>query len=202
MWSVDVSRNPLPRTFYERDTLTVARDLPGKNLLRSTAAGEIVAKIVEVEAYRGSDDPASHAYRKKTPRNRLMFGKAGVAYVYFIYGNHYCLNVTTEGEGIPGAVLIRAIEIVEGLNIAQRNRKIQSAISLTNGPGKLTQALAISKAQNGLDLTLQGELFICETEAIDNFEIVTDQRVGITAGKEKPWRFYISGNKFVSKQRF
>ena len=170
--------------------------------MRSTDAGQIVAKIVEVEAYKGSDDPASHAYRKKTQRNRLMFGEAGIAYVYFIYGNHYCLNVTTEGEGIPGAVLIRAIEIVEGLKIAQMNRKIRTRANLTNGPGKLTQALAISKAQNGLDLTLQGELFICQAETVDDFEIVTDQRVGITAGREKPWRFYISGNKFVSKQRF
>ena len=202
MWSVDVSRNPLPRTFYGRDTLTVARDLLGKNLGRSTDAGQIVAKIVEVEAYRGSDDPASHAYRKKTQRNQLMFEKAGIAYVYFIYGNHYCLNVTTEGEGIPGAVLIRAIEIVEGLEIAQMNRKTRTRANLTNGPGKLTQALAISKAQNGLDLTLQEELFIYHAETVDDFEIVTDQRVGITAGREKPWRFYISGNKFVSKQRF
>jgi len=180
----------------------VARDLLGKDLVRPTAAGYIVAKIVEVEAYRGSDDPASHAYRKKTPRNRLMFGKAGVAYVYFIYGNHYCLNVTAEGEDIPGAVLIRAIEIVEGLQVARMNRTIRSAINLTNGPGKLTQALAITKAQNGLDLTLKGELFICHAGTVDDFEIVTDRRVGINAGREKPWRFYISGNKFVSKQRF
>lgn len=195
-----MSRNPFPRTFFGRDTITVACDLLGQNLVRSTAAGEIVAKIVEVEAYKGSDDPASHAYRKKTPRNRLMFGKAGIAYVYFIYGNHYCLNVTTEGEGVPGAVLIRAVEVVEGLQIAQTHRTTHSVINLTNGPGKLTQALAITNAHNGLDLTLKGELFISQTETSDDFEIVTDQRVGVTAGKEKPWRFYIRGNKFVSQQ--
>ncbi len=190
---------PLPRSFHARKTVVVAKELLGKCLARRADRGDIVAKIVEVEAYSGTDDPASHAYRGKTPRNQLMFGDAGFAYVYFIYGNHYCLNITTERKGIPGAVLIRAVEVVDGLELACKNRKTDSPANLSNGPGKLTQALNISKIQNGLDLTEQGELFICHREPRETFEIAASTRIGIKAAGRKRWRFYIKNNRFVSK---
>jgi len=190
---------PLPRSFYSRETAIVARELLGKMLVRLTDHGDIAAKIVEVEAYKGSDDPASHAYRGKTSRNQLMFGKAGFTYIYFIYGNHYCLNVTTETESIPGAVLIRAVEITRGQEIARRNRRVEALKELSNGPGKLTQALNITKAHNGLDLTETKELFICDPEVKESFNTVVTKRVGIKAGREKPWRFYLKDNEFVSR---
>ncbi len=190
---------PLPREFYSRDTRVVAKDLLGKYLIRHLNDENIVAKIVEVEAYRGSDDPASHAYKGQTPRNQLMFGKAGFSYVYFTYGKHYCLNVTTEKEGIPGAVLIRAIEIMDGLELARRNRKANSLVNLSNGPGKLTEALNITKIHNGLDLTERNELFIRHSEIDRSHEITVSRRIGIKAGSEKLWRFYIKDSTFVSK---
>ena len=189
----------LPRSFYARDTVVVAKGLLAKYLVRRTDDGDIVTKIVEVEAYRGSDDPASHAYKGKTLRNQLMFGKAGFSYVYFTYGKHYCLNVTTEREAVPGAVLIRAVEIVDGLELARKNRKANSLVNLSNGPGKLTKALKISKIHNGLDLTKRNELFICLPETNESFRTTISRRIGIKAGSEKPWRFYIKNNKFVSK---
>ena len=190
---------PLPREFYSRDTLVVAKDLLGKYLIRHLNDENIVAKIVEVEAYRGSDDPANHAYKGQTPRNQLMFGKAGFSYVYFTYGKHYCLNVTTEKEGIPGAVLIRAIEIMDGLELARQNRKANSLVNLSNGPGKLTEALNITKIHNGLDLTERNELFIRHSEINRSHEITVSRRIGIKAGSEKLWRFYFKDSTFVSK---
>jgi len=190
---------PMPRSFYARETLAVARELLGKYLVRQISEGNIVAKIVEVEAYRGADDPASHAYKGLTMRNWPMFDEPGCAYVYFIYGNHYCLNVTTERKGVPGAVLIRAVEIVDGYELARKNRKAPSNTNLSNGPGKLTKALNITRIHNGLDLTKANELFICQPKIIENFEIATSRRIGIKAGSEKLWRFYIQNNKFVSR---
>ncbi len=191
----------LPRDFYSRDTVTVARALLGKVVVRWTDHGDIAAKIVEVEAYKGSDDPASHAYNGKTSRNRLMFGEAGFTYIYFIYGNHYCLNVTTETKGSPGAVLIRAVEVIRGHEIASRYRHVKASKDLTNGPGKLTQALNITQAQNGRDLTRLQELYIGDPEIMERFNTVVARRVGIKAGREKPWRFYIEDNEFVSRSK-
>jgi len=190
----------LPRAFYARNTLIVAKELLGKHLVRRVKEGEMVGKIVEVEAYRGPDDPASHAYGGKSPRNKLMFGKAGIAYIYFIYGNHHCLNVTTEREGTPGAVLFRALEPIKGMEVMQKNRGTKSLSNLTNGPGKLTQALSITKKQNGLDLTNEGELFIHDPEEKEFLEIASTKRVGVKAGLDKPWRFYIKENRFVSRK--
>ena len=189
----------LPRSFYARVTLIVAKELLGKCLVRRTDDEEIVAKIVEVEAYRGSDDPASHAYKGPTKRNWPMFGKPGCAYVYFIYGSHHCLNATTERKGVPGAVLIRAVEIIDGLELARKNRKAYSDVELSNGPGKLTKALDISKVHNGLDLTQPYALSIHHSETVENFVTTISRRIGVKTGGEKPWRFYIKNNKFVSK---
>jgi len=194
------SKFMLPRSFYTRDTLTAARELLAKHLVRRVGEPELVGRIVEVEAYGGADDPASHAYRGMTPRNQVMFGKGGFAYVYFTYGKHYCFNVTTEKEGVPGAVLIRALQSVSGIEMMQKNRGVKRLRNLTNGPGKLTQAMSITKEQNGLDLARSRELFIVKPRVKDDFEVVSARRVGIRVGVEKPWRFYIKNNKFVSRR--
>jgi len=188
----------LPRKFYARSVLIVAKELLGKRLVRNTSDGRIIARIVEVEAYGGSDDPASHAYRGLTQRNQVMFGKPGFAYVYFIYGNHYCLNVKAEKEGNPSAVLVRAVEVIQGIELARRNRGLASLKELSNGPGKLTKALRISKAENGLDLVRSKELYVCETKEDNRWEISTSPRIGIREGIDRPWRFYIESSKPVS----
>lgn len=134
-------RATLTRDFYVRDTVRVARELLGTRLVRVKGRSRMVGRIVEVEAYRGSDDPASHAFRGLTPRNEPMFGEPGHAYIYFTYGNHYCLNVTAKKSGTPGAVLIRALAPLRGLETMRQLRPAVSDIELTNGPGKLTKAL-------------------------------------------------------------
>jgi DNA-3-methyladenine glycosylase len=156
-------------------------------------------KIVEVEAYRGLDDPASHAFRGRTPRNAPMFGEAGHAYIYFTYGNHYCLNITTQATGTPGAVLIRAIEPISGLRAMRRLRPKVPDSNLTNGPGKLTKALGIGKELNEVDMTSQGPLFVAEADETD-IKIARSARVGISRGTDRLWRFHITGNPYVSKR--
>jgi DNA-3-methyladenine glycosylase len=188
----------IPKEFYARDTVKVAHDLLGKQLVRIRRGARLTGRIVEVEAYRGSDDPASHAYRGPTPRNAPMFGEPGHAYIYFTYGNHYCLNVTTQASGIPGAALIRAIEPLEGEVFMRKLRPSVSEVALTNGPGKLTKALGIDKTLNEVDMTKPGPLFI--THLDDKvFEVARSSRIGITEGKDRLWRFYILENRYVSK---
>jgi len=189
----------LSSAFFARDTVKVAPDLLGKYLVRLTDSGRIIGRIVEVEAYRGSDDPASHAFRGLTPRNRPMFGDPGHAYVYFTYGNHYCLNITTQKSGMPGAVLLRALEPVEGVNVMRRFRPNVPDSELTNGPGKLTKALAIDKSLNEQDMTIRGPLFVADLGKGD-LEIWSSTRVGIREGLDRLWRFYIKGNPYVSKR--
>lgn len=193
------SLTPLKRPFYERDTLRVARELLGKVLVRRLGATLLEGVIVEVEAYRGSDDPASHAYRGPTRRNQVMFGQPGHAYVYFTYGMHYCLNVTTEPAGQPGAVLIRAAQPVNGIERMKKERRTERIKDLANGPAKLTRAFAVTRALNGHDLTLGTELFMAETANSEPLEIVSTRRIGIRVGLDRPWRFFIKGNPFVSR---
>ena len=188
----------LPRHFYARETVRAAKDLLGEHLVRVIGRTQMVGRIVEVEAYRGSDDPASHAYRGITPRNAPMFGEPGHAYIYFTYGNHYCLNVTTQESGTPGAVLLRALEPIVGIRAMRRRRPNLSDVALTNGPGKLTKALGIDKSLNKVDLTEPGPLFIASATKED-FEISRSARVGISEGTDRMWRFYIAENRFVSK---
>jgi len=188
----------LRRSFYERDTVNVAPDLIGKHLIRVTAYGEMVSRIVEVEAYRGRDDPASHAFRGLTPRNAPMFGDPGHAYIYFTYGNHYCLNITTQKAGAPGAVLLRAVEPIDGIRLMKHFRPNVSDTQLTSGPGKLTKALAIDKALNEQDMTKAGPLFVTDPGQRES-EIYRSTRIGISDGQDKRWRFYIKGNPYVSK---
>ncbi len=187
----------LKRDFYARNTELVAKQLLGKILACKTSKGICKGKIVETEAYFGSKDPASHAW-KITPRSKIMLGKPGTAYVYFTYGNHFMFNAVTEKLGKPGAVLIRAIEPIKGIKLMQKRRGIKEIKKLCSGPGKLTKSLGITKSQNGLDLT-KSSLYI-ETGQKESFQIVRTKRIGIKRGKEKLLRFYIKGNEFVSKR--
>lgn len=189
----------LPRKFYARDTVRVAKCLLGKRLVRVKGRSRMGGRIVEVEAYRGLDDPASHAFRGPTPRNAPMFGEPGHAYIYFTYGNHYCLNITTQATGTPGAVLIRAVEPIEGLQAMRSLRPNVSDPNLTNGPGKLTKALGIDRALNEVDVTKPGLLFVADSDETQ-FEITRSARVGISRGIDLLWRFYITGNPYVSKR--
>jgi DNA-3-methyladenine glycosylase len=188
----------LQRTFYQRDTKKVAKELLGKILVREASNGIIKGKIVETEAYYGEEDPASHAYRGKTKRSEIMWGKPGIAYVYFIYGNHYLLNVVTEAEHKPGAVLIRAVEPTVGLELMKQRRNINNVRNLTNGPGKLTQAFGITIKDNGKDLTC-GDLWI-EEGKVSKLKIDSSKRIGVRRDKKENLRFYIKGNKFISRK--
>ena len=192
----------LGRDFYRRSTLTVAQELLGKRLVRVADGQRLSGIIVEVEAYIGEDDAACHAARGRTPRNEAMYGPPGHAYVYFIYGMHHCLNVVTEEEGFPAAVLIRALEPMEGLEIMRRHRPGKPDRELTNGPAKLCQALAIDKRFNRVDLCTSEVLFIEESRTVTQEEIEASPRIGIKAdelARSVLWRFYIQSNDFVSR---
>ena len=182
--------NRLPREFYSKDTVTVAKNLLGKRIVRKIGRNEVSGIITETEAYRHKDDPASHAFRKITERNKAMFGDVGMAYVYFTYGMYYCFNVVARHPKIKaGAVLIRAIEPEKGVKIMQKNRKITNLKNLTNGPAKLTQALEITKKHYGVDLTTHSKLFI--TEGIKSKKISASSRIGIREATDKLWNFKI-----------
>ncbi|HLE35412.1 MAG TPA: DNA-3-methyladenine glycosylase [Nitrososphaerales archaeon] len=191
----------IERKFYSRNTIDVAKDLLGKILVRIIDGKVISGAIVESEAYRSTDDPASHSHRGKTERNSVMFGEVGHAYVYFTYGNHYCLNIVAKEDNTPaGAVLIRAIEPIEGISFMRRYRKTSDPYNLTSGPGKLTQALKVTKRQNGVDVTKKEELYVVNGKHIDESEIVATSRIGIRVALNKPWRFLIVDNEFVSRK--
>ena len=152
-----------------------------------------------MEAYRGEDDPASHAFGGLTERNKVMFGEEGHAYVYFTMGMHWCLNVTTERAGKAGAVLIRAIEPTEGVGLMMRKRGVNGISGLTNGPAKLTQALGIDGRLNGEDLVTSKRLFLEAGREVK--KMASSRRVGVSRGVELEWRFFEEGNAFVSKKR-
>ena len=190
-------RNSLPKSFYNRSTLIVAKELLGKTIVHQIDKDVLAGKIVETEAYIGEDDPACHAARGKTNRTALMYGPPGFVYIYFIYGMYYCLNAVTEAENFPAAVLIRAVEPLVGIKKMQQLRGTSNLRNLTTGPGKLCMAFGLDKSQNGVDL-YNSELRIAEGETIAESEIATTTRIGISAGKDFPWRFYIKRNKFVS----
>lgn len=199
----------LKRSFFERETLTVARDLIGKILVHQTEDSIIKGMIVETEAYLGLNDKAAHSYGGKiTKRVETMYKQAGTAYVYFIYGLHNCLNTITVKEGVPEGVLIRAIQPMENIEQMVLNRfnlKLEELSSyqrrnITNGPGKLTQAMNIDRRLNNEDLC--GDTLYLETGPEDSFEIVTAKRIGVDYAEEAadyPYRFYIKGNRYVSK---
>ena len=196
---------PLPRSFYLRPTLQVARDLLGKHILRMIRNTLLIGKIVEVEAYC-KNDPASHAFRGRTMRNGVMFLEGGRLYVYFTYGMHFCANVVTGKEGTGEAVLIRAVEPLSGIELITKNRfpnlqslNHQSLINLTNGPAKFCQAFGIARQENGLDL-LDSEISITDSKSIPSKFIMRSSRIGIQHAIEKKWRFFIKGNPWVSRK--
>jgi DNA-3-methyladenine glycosylase len=191
---------PLPRAFYARGALTVARALLGRVLV-CELGGRVSGRIVEVEAYRAADDPASHAYRGRTPRNRVMFGAPGHAYVYFTYGMHHCLNVVCAPAGRAEAVLVRALEPLEGLERAAARRGGREGVRLMRGPGCVAQALGLTREHDGLDL-VSGPLWIADAPPLrGGRRIVTGPRIGIRAGLERNWRFWLAGHPCVSATR-
>lgn len=184
----------LPRTFYDRPTLKVARELIGTRLVRILDGQRLVGLITETEAYVGVKDLGSHAKAGRTPRTTVMFGPAGHAYVYFTYGNHWMLNVVTEEEGTAGAVLIRAIQPVEGIEVMLARRSGRD----TFGPGKLAQAMGITGNENGIDLTKKnGRLWLEQGQTVPERLVTKGPRVGLYTvpepWKSKPWRFMVRG---------
>jgi len=189
----------LTRWFFEEYTPSVAKALLGTVLVRVVDSERLSGTIVETEAYRGARDPASHAYSGRTKRNAVMFGEGGHAYVYFSYGFHWCLNLTTEPAGRAGAVLVRALEPIEGLERMLRNGGLDSDEHVADGPGKLTQALSVDADLNGEDLVTSDRLFVEEGEKVEGIE--SSSRVGIRRGVGFKWRFFVMGNRFVSKAK-
>jgi DNA-3-methyladenine glycosylase len=175
----------LPRAFYARPTLAVARDLLGCVLVHETPRGRLAGRLVEVEAYLGPRDPASHAYRR-TPRSEVMWGAAGTVYVYVSYGNHACMNVVTEREGTAGAVLLRAVEPVWGVAEMARRRGTRVPRLIGGGPGRLTEAMGVTLAHNRRDL-IRGPLYIVRGPRPRR--IAATPRIGISVATEVPWRF-------------
>jgi DNA-3-methyladenine glycosylase len=173
----------------------------GRLLVHDRTDGTVAGRVVEVEAYHHRRDPASHAYRGETPRNRVMFGPAGHAYVYFTYGMHYCLNVVAEREGVAAAVLIRALEPVHGVDLMARRRAISDPTRLARGPGCVAAALGVGREENGLDLT-RGALWISDQPPRrGRFRVARGARIGIRHGLELPWRFFLAGHPCVSATR-
>jgi DNA-3-methyladenine glycosylase len=204
------SIRPLPRIFFSRDPRRVARELLGKVLVRD--APPLTARIVEVEAYLGTNDPAAHSAAGKTARNAVMFGPPGHAYVYFIYGNHYCLNVSCEPDGKPGGVLFRAVEPLTGVEAMAHAREIEirgpAALTekdlpkLTSGPGRLAEAFAITRARdNGCDLTSPASALWLGDDGYRARGIRVSPRIGITKAAAKPLRYFLGGNPFVSGRK-
>lgn len=186
----------LHRDFFARPTLEVAEDLVGRILVRQSPAGTVAGRLVEVEAYCGAEDPASHAYRRVTPRNAIMFGPAGHLYVYFTYGMHHCANIVTARDGQAGAVLLRAVEPLDGLDLMAQRRNLSAKGSsakglLAKGPGRLTQAFGLSTLDNGLDLT-SDNIWVGSERTLSG-PIRTSMRIGVRPELDSPWRFYEDG---------
>ena len=188
----------LPKKFYLRSAVIVAKDLIGKYIFRNTGKEILSGIIVETEAYTGRNDPAAHSYNGKTPRNEVMFDEGGAAYVYFIYGNHFCFNVVTCKKGTPSAVLIRGVEPVNGIDAMKKNRGTDDLYNLTDGPGKFTKAFEINRSINGEDLS-GDKIYITEPVLKKEFVILKSKRIGITKNADKLYRFYAKDNKFVSR---
>jgi DNA-3-methyladenine glycosylase len=192
--------NYLTEAFYQQDTITVAKELLGAYLVHESDWGITSGRIVETEAYLWGD-PACHAYRRQTKRNATMFGPPGHAYVYQIYGLHHCINVVTAPVGVGEAVLIRALQPIEGIELMQQRRGMAEIKKLSNGPGKLVQAMGITRSMDGISL-LTSACYILAPAAFPEhqqpFDIVTTTRIGITQGADLPYRYYIANNPYVS----
>jgi len=201
----------LNREFYNRNSLLVAQELLGKYLVNNIQGIKFFGRIVEVEAYMGPEDKAAYSYKNLlTKRTEIMYGDAGYAYVYFIYGMHFCMNVVVEAKGKPQAVLIRALEPIRPIwDMAERRYsknfeklKRSELINLTNGPGKLCKAMGINKEHNGENLCGE-KLYITQGENEDKFKIIRAKRINIDyaeEAKDYPWRYYIENNPYISKK--
>ncbi len=207
----------LKTKFYQQNTFKLAQALLGKYIVRKYNKITLIGKIVETEAYYGPHDLASHASRGRTPKTEIMFKQAGLAYIYLIYGMYYCFNISTEKKDFPAAILIRAVEPIAGINQMIRNRYLKNKkfnplittyhlplTKIANGPGKFCQAFKIDKNLNSENLITSKKLWLAKNsqEKIKSFQIIKTKRIGIDyAGKykNKPWRFYLKNNTFVSK---
>lgn len=185
----------LSESFFDKKVEELANSLLGCELVHKTPEGLMAGIIVETESYHETEE-ASHSFRGRTKRTDVMFGQPGHAYIYFTYGMHYCFNIVAEEEGIGAGVLVRALEPTKGIELMKQRRTKQNLHELCNGPAKLVQAMGISKDDYGKPL-YKGDLFI-STPTIKDFKIVFGPRVGISKAQEKPWRFWIEGNRFVS----
>ena len=198
-------RERLARSFFDRPALAVARELLGKVLVRESADGMVAGRIVETEAYIGLEDRASHASRGRTKRNAVMFGPPGHAYVYLIYGMHWCLNLVTERAGVPAAVLLRAVEPLEGLALIRSRRpKARRQRDLTSGPARLCQAFAVDGSLNGADVCSPEAALFVEDRALAVGTVVAAPRVGVDYAGEwahRPFRFYEEESAWVSVRR-
>ena len=197
-------RTALPREFYDRDPRRVCRELLGKVVVRTERRKYLAARIVEVEAYLGKNDGASHSFIGRTARNAVLFGPPGHAYVYFIYGTHYCLNVSCLPDGVAGGILFRAAEPLEGIEAMARARGLtmngeRDLRNLTSGPGRLAEAFGITRERdNAKDLaSSDSDLFIAD-DGYRVKKILATPRIGVTKAAERPWRYVITGNPFVS----
>jgi DNA-3-methyladenine glycosylase len=197
------AETPLPRSFFARDPLVVAPELLGAVLVHDLADGSVAVRLTEVEAYRGEgEDPASHSHRGLRPRNSVMFGPPGHAYVYFTYGMHFCANVVCRPAGVSGGVLLRAGEVVAGHELARSRRPAaRKDVDLARGPARLASALGLARADNGRDLCDGGELRILAGEPYEPARLRTGPRVGVTLGATSPWRFWLADEPTVSVYR-
>lgn len=192
----------LPRQFFARGSLEVAPDLLGRVIEHRSAAGVVAVRLTEAEAYSGEEDPASHAFRGRTERNATMFGEAGHAYVYFTYGMHHCVNLVCLGPGVASAVLLRAGEVVEGIDLARSRRPRARDRDLARGPARLCQALGVHRAYDGADVCdPEGALRVRGGEPIGRSLVRTSPRTGVAAAHDRPWRFYVDGEPYVSPYR-
>ncbi|MGH3787397.1 MAG: DNA-3-methyladenine glycosylase [Pseudonocardiaceae bacterium] len=191
------------REHLEVDVLQVARLLLGCLLVADRPGGPVVVRLVELEAYRGSDDPAAHSYRGRTARNAVMFGPAGHLYVYFVYGMHFCANISCLPDGQPGAVLLRAAEVLSDLDTARQHRPTaRSDAELARGPARLATLLGLRREHNGLDLTDPASpVRLLPGDPVPAEQVCTGPRVGVAAAHDRPWRFWVRGSTAVSAYR-
>jgi DNA-3-methyladenine glycosylase len=191
----------LKRSFFDRPAAVVAPELLGCVVEHETAEGLVAVRLTEVEAYQGDLDPGSHAYRGRTPRNSIMFGEPGYVYVYFTYGMHYCMNLVCDGVGTAAAVLLRAGEVIEGIELATLRRG-SSPRDLARGPARLTVALGVGRAEYGLDACDPASpLRVRRVARRGAGRVLAGPRVGLSAGAETPWRFWLDGESTVSPYR-
>jgi len=201
----NLENEKLNLTFYQRNVLVVAKELLGKVFVKNEDNKILSGKIVEVEAYEGKTDQASHSYNGKTKRNEVMFEAGGLLYVYFTYGVHFCANVVTGKKNEGNAVLLRGLEPLTGIEIMAKRRFGKTELSdkelmnLTNGPGKICQAFSIGRKENGENLTNE-KIYILNRTKINKSKIIETTRIGIKKSSELLWRFYINGNEYVSRK--